>query len=332
MPATRWAILGTGRISQDFALCINNLPNEEHVLKAVGARSLQTAQAFADKYNIPKAYGSYDEVCEDKDVDVFYIGTVNPNHYIYGLKLVKNGRNVLSEKPFGMNSRQTKEVVETAKKNNVFFMEGFWSRFFPVYKELRKSLSDGTIGKPLVVTCTFGITATEVQRLNDPKLGGSATLDLGCYLVQLALLVFGEKPIKITASGHLFESGVDKTTSFTLLFKDGGVANLICTCTVWLENTARIVGTNGTIEFGVFHAPTEMKTPSGKKAFKLPQLDRKPVFENSEGLCYEAQAVREAILAGKNEHEFISHDESVRIAEVLEEILNQVGVTFYKDL
>lgn len=330
MGTTRWGIVSAGKISNDFTLCLLNMPKEEHVVGAVGARSLESAKAFANKFGIPKAYGSYDELFEDKDIDVFYIGAMHSNHYALALKLLNGGRNVVCEKPLCLNVRQTKSLVEAARRKNVFFMEGLWSRFFPVYGELKKQLKECTIGKPIALTCTFGVKLG-FERLQDPKLGGSVTLELGCYLVQLALLVFGEKPIKVVASGHLYESGTDELSSFILLFKNGGVANLMCSWSVDMKNVARIFGTEGSIEFEIFHAPTEITTPSGKKIFKLPQFDTKPIYINSEGFCYEAQGVREALLKGQKEHECITLDDSIHIAEVLEEILNQIGVTSYKN-
>ncbi|CAD5123568.1 unnamed protein product [Dimorphilus gyrociliatus] len=328
MAATRWGIISAGRISSDFATCLTHLPDNEHIVTAVAARNLDDANAFAKRFNIPKTYGSYDEIADDNNIDVYYIGTIHPTHHPIALNLINKGKNVLCEKPLCMNVKETKELVEAARKNKVFLMEGFWSRFFPVYEELRSELKAGSIGTPVVLTCTAGINAPNVPRLRERALGGSSLLDLGCYLIQLALLVFGEKPIKITASGHLFESGVDSLASYTLLFKNGGAANLLSTCTVEMKNVGRIFGTKGSIEFPKFHAPTEIETPSGKKSFDLPNISKPMNFPNSTGFCYEAQAVREALLQGKTEHELMPLNDTISIAEIMEEILAQIGVTY----
>ncbi|CAD5126535.1 unnamed protein product [Dimorphilus gyrociliatus] len=328
MAATKWGIISTGNISSDFTSCLKYLPENEHIVKAVAARKLDDANAFAKRFNIPKAYGSYAELADDNDIDIFYIGSINTAHHPIALNLLNKGKNVLCEKPLCVNTKQTKELVEAARKNKVFLMEGYWSRFFPVYNELRNELKTGSIGRPVVLTGTFGIADRIAPRLRERSLGASSVLDLGCYLVQLALLVFGEKPIKITSCGHLLENGVDSLTSFTLLFKNGGAANLLSTFKTPMKNVARIYGTEGSIEVDHFHAPTNIETPSGKKSFNLPKVNKPMIFPNSEGFCYQAQAVREALLQGKTEHDLVSLDDSIAIAEIMEEILLQIGIKY----
>lgn len=123
MGPTRWGILSVGRISNDFVTALRILPKSEHLVVAVASRSEETAKAFAQAHDIPNFFGSYEALIKDQDVDVVYIGTINPQHFILAKLAISHGKNVLCEKPLCMNVKETTALVALAREKGVFLME-----------------------------------------------------------------------------------------------------------------------------------------------------------------------------------------------------------------
>ncbi|PNF41390.1 hypothetical protein B7P43_G14417 [Cryptotermes secundus] len=162
--ATRWGIASAGKISHDFVTALGTLPPDEHHVVAVAAQELDRAKAFATEHNIPIAYGSYEELAKNPDVEVVYIGAINTLHLDIGKLMLSNGKHVLCEKPLTVNLKQTKELINLAKEKQLFLMEAVWSRCFPAYDALKKELEAGTLGEVLQVIASFGVVIEDVER------------------------------------------------------------------------------------------------------------------------------------------------------------------------
>ncbi|XP_071237081.1 trans-1,2-dihydrobenzene-1,2-diol dehydrogenase-like [Salvelinus alpinus] len=148
--ATRWGICSAGKISHDFTVALKTLPLGDHqILVPLG--KLQDAQEFAKKHSIPQAYGSYEELARDPEIEVVYVGTINPYHLPFGMLFMKAQKNVLCEKPMAMNLRGVQELMASAKMNKVFLMEAVWTRFFPASLEIEHLLSRGEVGEVKIV-------------------------------------------------------------------------------------------------------------------------------------------------------------------------------------
>ncbi|CAG7826362.1 unnamed protein product [Allacma fusca] len=332
MAPTRWGILSAGKISNDFCVGVSTLNPEEHQLVAVGARNLESAKEFAKTHKIQNAYGTYEELVQDPNVDVVYVGTIHPHHLTSAKLALDNGKPVLCEKPLCMNVKQTKELLEYAQGKKLFLMEAIWSRFFPAYKRLKEELDKGTIGDVLQVIVSFGVKIEDVDRLRLKELGGGTVLDLGVYCVQFASLVFGERPQKIIAGGFLNEHGVDLSTSSTLIFSGGRTATLVTNARVELPSEAIAVGTKGTLKLPFpMWCPTKLELPTETLEFPLPVTANFMNFGNSQGLSYQCHEVRRCLLNGLTESPIVSHDETLRIAEIMESIRKQVGVVYPQD-
>ncbi|XP_045175459.2 trans-1,2-dihydrobenzene-1,2-diol dehydrogenase-like isoform X2 [Mercenaria mercenaria] len=327
--ATRWACLGPGKISSDFFKAIqDNLPATEHEFVAIASRDQSRAQQFADKFKFKRAYGSYEDVAKDKDVDVVYIGTIITNHVELSMKMLEAGKHVLCEKPMAINYKEAKQVLDFAKSKNLLFVEAIWSRLFPVYDEIRNEMAAGSLGDIRLVQATFCVPISQVERLRDVKLGGGACLDIGIYTIQFACLIFGEMPESITAVGNLMKSGADENACIILKYKNGAVANLTYHASLTNNNTAVICGTKGRIEVEhPFWAPTKISTPSGVKEFPLKD-DGGYNFGNSAGLHYEANAVRDCLSKGLIEHPYIKHGDSEMIYKIMDEVRRQIGMVY----
>lgn len=154
--ALKWGIAAAGRISHDFVNAVGTLNQADHQVIAVGARDLSRAVEFAERFKIPKAYSSYSELARDPDIEVVYIGTVNPLHYEVALLMLEHGKHVLLEKPMCMNEKQVSRLVTYAKQKNLFLMEAIWSRSFPSYQYIRQQIRSGKLGEIVSVDVEFG--------------------------------------------------------------------------------------------------------------------------------------------------------------------------------
>uniref|UniRef100_A0A2I2ZMU0 Trans-1,2-dihydrobenzene-1,2-diol dehydrogenase n=1 Tax=Gorilla gorilla gorilla TaxID=9595 RepID=A0A2I2ZMU0_GORGO len=210
--ALRWGIVSVGLISSDFTAVLQTLPRSEHQVVAVAARDLSRAKEFAQKHDIPKAYGSYEELAKDPNVEVAYIGTQHPQHKAAVMLCLAAGKAVLCEKPMGVNAAEVREMVAEARSRGLFLMEAIWTRFFPASEALRSVLAQGTLGDLRVARAEFGKNLTHVPRAVDRAQAGGALLDIGIYCVQFISMVFGgQKPEKISVVGRRHETGMKES-------------------------------------------------------------------------------------------------------------------------
>ncbi|XP_061194134.1 trans-1,2-dihydrobenzene-1,2-diol dehydrogenase-like [Saccostrea echinata] len=326
----RWGICGAGLISSDFVSALMAPPSDAHQVVCIGASSQQRAQSFADKFGIKTAYGSYEEVAKDPNVDVVYIGVIHIYHVALSKQMLKAGKNVLCEKPVGASLAQILEVQQVAKECKKFFMEAVWSRCNPIYRKIKEEVRAGNLGEIKHVQAQFFVPIDKVDRVAKPELGGGALHDIGLYTVQLATMIFNnEKPVKITADSTLSDQGVDEDGCITLTYKNGGRAVLLYSTMFQggKNNTATIYGTKGTIEIGEsFWTPLEATFPSGKMTIETPSGPVPYTFINSGGLRYEADCVKECLEAGKLECNEVSFADSQAIYQIVDEVVKQTGM------
>ncbi|CAI5646029.1 unnamed protein product [Oreochromis niloticus] len=303
--ATRWGICSAGKISHDFTVALKTLPPEDHQVVAVAARKLEDAQEFAKKHSISKAYGSYEELARDPDIDVVYIGVIHPYHLNTCLLFTNAKKNVLCEKPLAMNTKEVQQILASAKKNDVFLMEAVWTRFFPVSVEIRRLLAEGELGEVKMVRSEFGVPLMHVPRAVQKELGGGALLDIGIYCLQFISMVYnGEKPESIQASGVVHvETGVDETVVAILKYSKNRMAVITCSSGVQLPNDAIIMGTKGTVRIPApMWCPTSLVVNDKETEYPVPEPYLPLNFINSTGMRYEAEEVRQCLLKGKYSH------------------------------
>ncbi|XP_058449113.1 trans-1,2-dihydrobenzene-1,2-diol dehydrogenase-like [Malaya genurostris] len=332
MAPLRWGIASAGKISHDFANAVFTWSKEDHLVAAVSARKLEDAEKFAKLHGIDKYYEGYEALAKDPNIDVVYIGAINPTHYELGLLMLNNGKHVLCEKPLCMNEGQSKRLLAHATEKKLFFMEAIWSRFFPSYIHLKNRINAGDLGEIKEVDVEFGFFLSDVDRLRLKGLGGGTVLDLGVYTIQVSLWAFRDAPSEVIAKGQLNEEGVDLEVEAQLKFPNGGIAKMKTSALKKLRNTAIIRGTKGTLTLHDFWCSTELTDIDGsRKEFPLPKARHYFNFPNSCGLRYEAEETRQCINAGKLESVSVPHSESLRIARIQDEIRRQIGVKFPED-
>jgi len=209
----KWGVLGLGKIAKKFVSDLAMVSNAE--LHAVASRSVDKAKAFAQEFNAKNTYGSYQELFNDKDVQVIYIATPHQNHSELSIQAMQHGKHVLCEKPLGVNAKQVKAMIAASVKNDVFLMEGLWSRFNPTIKKIKELIAKGEIGDLRYLYANFAFYALDRDkngRLLNPELAGGSLLDIGIYPIFLAYLFLG-KPDAIMATSNFYETGAEIQTS-----------------------------------------------------------------------------------------------------------------------
>lgn len=317
----RWAILGAGAISRDFAHGLTHASLGR--LHAVGARSAAGARLFADEHGAPVA-GAYDEILARDDVDAVYIGTVHTTHAPLAIAALEAGKAVLCEKPLTVTPADTDALLGVAERTGMPLVEAFKYRFGPFPQRLRELIADGAIGEILEVETTIGFTASaRTGRLFDPAVAGGAILDAGCYPVSLAVGVaaWAGQPLAgarvVSAEGQIGETGVDERASAVLRL--GGVTARVRTAIIEdLPRAARIVGTAGQIDVPNVWGSRQQSTD----AAVLRQADgsvQELTTATVNPMAAEADAVIAALRDGRTEAPEVPWEESRVIARVLEE-------------
>jgi predicted dehydrogenase len=319
----RWGILGPGNIAHRFAEGLSVLADAE--LIAVGSRSSERADKFANEFSIPHRHGSYVDLANDPDVDAIYVATPHPFHKEYTILCLEAGKAVLCEKPLAVNAQQAREMVECARESRKFLMEAMWTRFLPAMVKVREWLAEGAIGEARMLTADFGFRSgwNPEGRLLNPELAGGALLDVGVYTVAMAHMVFDGSPSRITSMAHIGETGVDEQSAILLGYDSGQLAMLSCAVRTSTPQDARIMGTEGSIHIpGFWHTTSATLYASGKNAERIEMP-----FEGN-GYNYEAAEVMRCLRGGKLESDITPLDESLSIIETMDKVRAQWGLKY----
>lgn len=319
-------ILGAGRIAENMAYTLTEMEKtgQGARLYAVGSRSGEKAGLFAEKWGADKAYGSYEELAQDAEVDLVYVATPHSHHYEHARLCLLSGRNVLVEKAFTINEKQARELVELAREKNLLLAEALWTRYLPMRNKLDEIIAAGAIGEAQSLTANLGYEImTKSERCYKPELAGGALLDLGVYVVNFALMTFGGDIKEITSEATLYHTGVDAVNRIKFTYKDGKTAELVSTM---LENTDQkgiIKGTEGWIEFDHINCCQWIKVH--KNDGTVTHYDPPPQIT---GFEYQVRACAEAIAAGECECRAMPHSEILRVMGIMDGLRREWGVIY----
>ena len=189
-------ILGAGGIASTMAKTVAEMKGVE--VYAVAARDLERARVFAQKYEVKKAYGSYEEMLADDEVELVYIATPHSHHYLHAKMCLEAGKHVLCEKAFTVNAEQAQKLFDLAKEKKLLITEAIWTRYMPSRKMINDIIESGVIGEVTAVTANLSYTVSHVERIRKPELAGGALLDVGVYPINFASMVNINNPEKIT--------------------------------------------------------------------------------------------------------------------------------------
>jgi dihydrodiol dehydrogenase / D-xylose 1-dehydrogenase (NADP) len=316
-----WGFIGAGGIAERFMAGLVQVPDA--YLAAVSSRTYERAKSFADKYNA-KVYRTVEELIADENVDIIYVATPNTVHKENTLMALNMGKPVLCEKPMAPNAEMVREMVNFAREKKVYLMEAMWTRFFPASKKVRTWLEEGRIGKVQFVTADFGFEAKDPADIRlRPETAGGSLLDVGIYPLAFTFMVFGKKPNRITGLADMTPTGVDGAMGCTLGFEGGGLALLCSALTLDTPQVLEIIGEKGRIVVPKFWCPKEANLYIDGKLEEYFTQDHV-----GEGYQFEIAAVQDDIRNGRLENDLMPLDESIAMAEVMDELRKQWGLAY----
>lgn len=329
-PSLRWGLLGPGYIARAMASALRAETNQE--IQAVASRDLTRAQGFADEFGAHTAYGSYEELVSDPDVDIVYVATPHSEHHAHALLALDAGKPVLVEKAFARNAAEARDILDTAAARGLLAMEAMWTRFLPGVDVVRQCLENGLLGEVENVFADHGqpLHPGGPQRLSDPALAGGALLDLGIYPTSFASFALGGLD-SVTAMGRLTDEGVDAEETIVVTGARGGTGLLHATMTSRTPTTASINGTRGRLELGDPDDPHNRWYAPSRVRFVSRDAQTDISWEpesRAHGLHFEACEAARLVDAGLTESPLLPAAETLRIMEVLDEVRAQLGVRY----
>ena len=307
-------IIGAGHIAEKMAFTLNRM--EDAASYAVASRSLEKAENFASVHGVEKAYGSYEELLDDPQVDLVYVATPHSLHLRHVKMCLEKGRPVLCEKAFMLNRAEAEEAIRLSEERNVFLAEAIWTRYMPFRKTVREVIDSGRIGRPMMLTAHLGYPVAHKERIIDPSLGGGALLDLGVYVINFALMMFGDGISSISSTCVKADTGVDLQESITFTWPDGKMAVMQATALCASERQAIICGDKGYIVLDNINNP--LKAEIWSAGHVLEETLHAP--EQITGFEYQVRACISAIREGRIETDFMPHSETLRVMELMDTV------------
>jgi predicted dehydrogenase len=243
----RWGILGVARNNKRVLPAFAKSTHAE--VRAIASRSLERARSAAAVAVIPTAYGSYEQLLNDPDIDAIYNPLPNSLHAEWTMRAAEHGKHVLCEKPLAPTAAEAQKVVDVCQAKGVLLMDGFAWPHHPRTVRLRQLLDSQRLGEVRRVTAAFTFPMSPLDPANirlRPELGGGSLLDVGCYPVYAIRWAFGMEPVRVYASAA-FQHGVDTEMSGTLWFADGRVGAFDCGFTLPRRGWLEIAATEGVV-------------------------------------------------------------------------------------
>ncbi len=322
----RWGILGCGHIARIFASDLFRVKNAR--LVAVASRDQSAADVFGAEFSVYYRHNSYEALAQNPDVDVIYVATPHTFHYAHTMLCLKHKKAVLCEKPFAIHAHQVEEMQAEARRNQVFLMEGLWTKFLPHFQKTCQLIAEGVIGDLQMIQADFGFRASydPSSRLFDPNLGGGSLLDVGVYTVFLALALAG-KPLRTEAVMTPAPTGVDGQCAMLLHHENNVVSQLFSSLLSHTPTEAIIYGTHGRLHL----APLFYSASSMVRLYTDTHRTGREVFNQKvagSGFQYEASHVTECLLEGLTESPMHTFADSQLLMETLDIIRQKAGIHF----
>ncbi len=335
-PRIGWGLIGAGGISDQLARALSYVADAR--LVAVGSRDAAKAQAFIDAprgAEAPtgpvRAYGSYQALVDDPEVDVVYIGTPHPDHIESMLLALAAGKAVLCEKPFTLNGREAEVAVALARRQDVFLMEAMWMRYVPAMVELRRLVDTGAIGAPVSVAADFGFSAAGLpatHRTLDPALAGGGLLDIGIYPLNLAAFVLGPI-VGVQADAELGPTGVDVHTVFNLRHAGGQRSQGMCSLRATTGCHATILGTDGRIDIAPpFYAAQRLLVARGTRPWDETPIETIDLPWRGSRYVAQVEEVHRCLRAGLAESPVMPLDETLALVGWMDAMRAQFGLRY----
>lgn len=315
-------IMGAGGIAGVMADTVRAMDTAE--CYAVASRNLAKAQRFAQDHPCRKAYGSYEELVMDPEVDLVYIATPHSEHYENAKLCIAHGKAVLCEKAFTANEAQAREIFRLAQEKGVLITEAIWTRYMPFLQVIKEVLVGGVIGDPVMLTANLGYPISQVPRIQDPALAGGALLDVGVYTLHFACMMLGNEVEDISSTCTYTPTGVDAQNSITLKFKSGAMAVLNSSVLSVSDRKGIIQGTKGFLCVENINN-FERLSVYDKEYRKVAEYQRPPQISGYE---YEVEACRRALQKGATACEEISPEDTLYVMHIMDTLRQQWNIRY----
>lgn len=315
-------VLGPGRIAEKVVEVFHSLPELE--CYTVASRAPGKAEDFARRHGFAKAFGSYEEMLSDPELELVYITTPHSHHFEQMMLCLQSGKHVICEKAFTMNAPQAKQIQKLAAEKGLYVAEAIWTRYMPSRAMIDSLIESGAIGRVHTLTANLSYNVAYKPRILDPALAGGALLDVGVYGLNFALMHFEDDIDKIESSVRLTDTGVDGSESITLLYRDGRMAVLTHSIYCRSDRQGIIHGDEGYLVVDNINNPRSISVYD-------PNDNRIGYYEvppQISGYEYEFQEAVRCIREGKIEADSMPMAETVKVMEIMDSLRAQWGVIY----
>lgn len=320
MTTIRWGVVGAGRIAHTFSKDIRWV--KEASLSAIAARDVERAKTFAAQYGVEKAYGSYDELFNDPDIDAIYIATPHTHHLQQAEAAMRAGKAVLCEKPITVSAHECEQLMAVNAETNSYLMEAMWTHFLPAIKKAQEWIAEGKLGQIRHIKADFGypqLPFDPARREYDTELAGGCMLEMGVYPVSLAWLFTQNLPSNVAVMGHRAPNGVED--DITAICDHGEIkATLGTSFRSKLQNWAYIIG----------EGDRYIAIPDFWRADKCFLYNLDDCIESYEdprkgsGFEFQIQSVCQDLIAGKTQSEVVPLNASLKVQQYMDLIKSKV--------
>ena len=321
----RVGIIATGWIAEKAALTIQHM--EGVTCHAVASRSFEKAEAFAQQWGIPNAYGSYSELITAPDIDLIYVGTPHSHHYDVTMEAIQHGKPCLVEKAFMANYEQSLAIVNAAREKKVFLAEAIWTRYQPIVQTIREIISEGRLGDLRLLTASIGYSMGDKPRIMRADLCGGALLDLGVYGINFVRMFCDAKIEHIESQCMKSETGMDLTNTISFNMAGGIMANIQSSACCVNDNQGTICGTEGYLIVDNINNPQTVKVYKRDRIF----VEEIKVPQQITGYEYQFLACKDALEQGLTESPYMLLDETLYIMKMMDDLRFKWGVYYPMD-
>lgn len=325
----RWGIMGTGWIAERFCMALDTLRNGDGAqIYAIGSRTQETADTFAARFSAEKAYGSYEGLVSDPDIDVVYIATPHRFHFENARLCLEHGKAILCEKAFTVNAREASKLARLANEKGLFVMEAFWPRFQPLNRALHEAIcKDKIIGNIRMAQIDFDKIEDkpDTHRIYNPNLAGGTMLDLGIYTMSYASYFLGTDIEDVHAVATIGKGGVDDQCAMLVKFRSGAICTQTAALQTYARKEAAFFGTKGRITVPNFSRATYYDWTDYESG-KITRVEAGPFLCN--GYEYEAIEVMDCLRQNKLQSDIMPLNETVRLMELLDACRKEYGFVY----
>lgn len=319
-------ILGAGRIAVTLAETMNKMPEVE--CYGVASRDLEKAKAFAKEHGFAHAFGSYEGMLADDEVELVYIATPHSHHYRHMKMCLDAGKHVLCEKSFTVNAKQAEEIFSLAKEKKLLVTEAIWTRYMPSRKIINDLLAEKVIGEVTKLTANLNYPLCDKERIVKPELAGGALLDVGVYTLNFAYMHFGEGVKEMRSAVQLTDAGVDGENGMLLLYEDGRMAVLNSGIHSKSDSQGVFYGSAGCMVVENINNPEQIKIYDKDRNL----VREVAVPEQISGYEYEILETIDCIKKGELECPSMPHKDSIEMMRIMDELREEWGVKYPADI